>query len=1030
VTIFRKLFLTLVAGMLAFGLGVFALLARQREIDLHEAEIQTATREMTRLLAILIYQQEGLTDRVRDYATWDLTYEFSQERQRNDAWEEITPNTFLSAHADFIQIVSSDGEVLLSQAYDNDTGEPIRPPDGLIGHLQSAGWLTVDATSTAQPMCASGFVRLGVDIARVALCPVLRSDQTGPIAGFMVFGAFADEDDLTGLAELFGTEIHLHHWSGEALDVIEQGAWEELQGGQLTSVQFDATSMAAFTTIPDIHGEPVAMLELRESRLLDQIFGGAMLTIGLIVSGSSAAGGLFYLLVIRVLLFNRLRRLRDQVQVAAAQGTLAVPVEVKGNDELSTLASAVNRLLEGFQLTHREWQQTRVAMLELARFPEQSPTPILRIGADGNVIYSNPAGTTLLRQMAEQAGDPEELLAAWQNDVAQALSEGAPQLREYRASDRIFECSFVPFRVDGYVNVYTTDVTERRKAEADLRDERDFAMHVMRTMGQGLTITDAGNRYIYVNPAFAQITGREADSLIGLSPTEVIAADDLPILAQIRARRLRGEVATSEVRHVRPDGVPVHTLLTSTPRWRDGAVNGAISVITDLTERKQVEDRMQKLNFELERRVKERTVELATANLALEEERALLAQRVDERTADLSTANAALARAARLKDEFLANMSHELRTPLNTVLGMAESIAEGIFGDVSDDQRQALGNIAESGRHLLALINDILDLSKIEAGRFQIHLDTVDPVAICQASLRMIRPAAARKALRVEVVLPEDTGAVRADPRRLKQMLVNLLSNAVKFTTDGGTVGLTLEPDAAGEQMRFIVWDTGIGIAPEDLARLFQPFTQLDSKLSRQYEGTGLGLSLVSRMSEMHGGGVSVESQPGQGSRFTIRLPWHPGVEPELEEEPIVDQVLSVAAVPPVMSMSHLLLVVDDNDQNTDLLSTYFSARGYRVIVAHNGREALERADGGRPDLVLMDVQMPELDGLEATRAWRAIERERGLTRTPIVALTALALTGDADRCLQAGMDLYVTKPVALRELEANIVRLLQVAVG
>ncbi len=252
-----------------------------------------------------------------------------------------------------------------------------------------------------------------------------------------------------------------------------------------------------------------------------------------------------------------------------------------------------------FSWTHREWQQTRVAMLELARFPEQSPTPILRIGADGNVIYSNPAGTTLLRQMAEQAGDPEELLAAWQNDVAQALSEGAPQLREYRVSDRIFECSFVPFRVDGYVNVYTTDVTERRKAEADLRDERDFAMHVMRTMGQGLTITDAGNRYIYVNPAFAQITGREADSLIGLSPTEVIAADDLPVLAQIRAHRLRGEgdrgggggAAWLLPEAMASSDYDQHPLLTSTPRWRDGAVNGAITVITDLTERKQVENR-------------------------------------------------------------------------------------------------------------------------------------------------------------------------------------------------------------------------------------------------------------------------------------------------------------------------------------------------------------------------------------------------------------------------------------------------------
>ncbi len=1024
-TIFRKLVLSLVASLILFAIGVYGLLARQRATDLQAAEEQMASREMARVISLLINDQNALINRVRDYGTWDLSYDFVKAGVRDDNWEQLEFITFQTANVDFIQIYTLDRQILFSKAYDNNTGDPIAAPETIDEKLASAGWFNVNNSATAQPMCSAGYVDLGVSLTRVAACPVLRTDGSGPVAGFIVFGALMDNNDLTDLTELLGTDVSIYPIGHDALPAGVAEGYRAIRAGTATSVAIKGSRVVAYTLLPGLDGEPIGILASSQDRLLDQIFGGTIYTIGWIVVGASAMCALVLIGVMYLIVFRRLHRLRDLVQVAAAQGTLAVPVPVQGHDELSTMAEAVNKLLEGFQLTHREWQQTRVAMLELARFPEQNPTPVLRMGADGNVIYSNPAGTSLLRAMAEQAEDPEMLLSAWQRDVAAVLTSRETIVREYLAAGRTFECSFVPFHLEGYVNVYTTDVTERRKAESELRDERDFAHHVMRTMGQGLTITDASNHYVYVNPAFAQIVGRDAEDLIGRSPTDLIISEDLPVLAHIRARRLRGEVATGEVRQVRPDGTIVHSLLTSTPRWRDGAVVGSISVITDLTERKQAEDRMRTLNADLEARVKARTIELATANQALEQERALLAQRVEERTADLSTANAALARAARLKDEFLANMSHELRTPLNTVLGMAESIAEGIFGPVNGDQSGALNNIAESGRHLLALINDILDLSKIEAGHFQIHTDLVDPASICEASVRMIRQAALKKNLTLNLKLNDETTAVRADPRRLKQMLVNLLGNAVKFTPEGRSIGLELQTDRDSQQMRFVVWDTGIGIAPEDLARLFQPFTQLDSKLTRQYEGTGLGLSLVSRMAEMHGGGVTVESRLGEGSRFTIVLPWTPDEE-SASDQPVPERVLPVPVVQhPAMSM--LLLIVDDNEQNVDLLSTYFASRGYRVVAAHNGREALERVDGGRPDLVLMDVQMPELDGLEATRAWRAIEQERGLPRTPIIALTALALAGDADRCLQAGMDLYVTKPVALRELEADVARLLGV---
>ncbi len=239
----------------------------------------------------------------------------------------------------------------------------------------------------------------------------------------------------------------------------------------------------------------------------------------------------------------------------------------------------------------------------------------------------------------------------------------------------------------------------------------------------------------------------------------------------------------------------------------------------------------------------------------------------------LHHANAELARAARAKDEFLANMSHELRTPLNAILGFSELLLEQIRGPLNTGQQDALRDIEAGGQHLLALINDILDLSKVEAGRLDLAVERIVIGEVCQASLLFVKEPALRKSIRLGFVLSDPAAQMQADPRRLKQMLVNLLTNAVKFTPEGGQVRLEVRADAAAEMVRFAVYDSGIGIAPDDLARLFQPFVQLDSRLSRQHEGTGLGLALVRRLTELHGGSVTVESEVGVGSCFTITIP-------------------------------------------------------------------------------------------------------------------------------------------------------------
>jgi len=433
-------------------------------------------------------------------------------------------------------------------------------------------------------------------------------------------------------------------------------------------------------------------------------------------------------------------------------------------------------------------------------------------------------------------------------------------------------------------------------------------------------------------------------------------------------------------------------------------------------------------NARLHETVQRELGERMRAEQALKEERAELARRVAERTAELSAANAELARAARLKDEFLAAMSHELRTPLSAVLGLSEALQEEVYGPLAEKQLKPLRRIEEAGHHLLELINDVLDVAKIGAGKLELEIRPVSVEPICHICLRLVKQMAQEKRLKVSSTFDSQVTTIQADGRRLKQILVNLLNNAVKFTPEGGAIGLEVERDAEREAVRFTVWDTGTGISKEEMGRLFQPFVQVDSGLSRRHGGTGLGLVLVRRLTELHGGGISVASEVRKGSRFTVLLPWRGSVaDPRLrlEAQPKGLKVESLTApdLQPVAcqlsglrlsNVQPLVLLAEDDVSNMDTILRYLGAKGYRVIVARNGVEAIERAREERPGVILMDIQMPGMDGLEATRRIRA---DAELAMIPVIALTALAMPGDRERCLEAGANEYMAKPVALREL-------------
>ena len=629
---------------------------------------------------------------------------------------------------------------------------------------------------------------------------------------------------------------------------------------------------------------------------------------------------------------------------------------------------------------------------------------------------------------------------------------------------------------------------------------------------------DAEGRFVHINKTQLDWMGYERQDVIGHVFTEFMTHHSQDEFLRTFADFKRsGSLKNSEIELICKDGTILSLLANSTAVFDEGGgFKMSRSTLLDISLRKRAEQ-------------------------ALRESEARLRQNRDE----LSAANKALEKAARLKDEFLASMSHELRTPLTGILGLSEAMQLETYGELSERQLRTLKNIEKSGRHLLELINDILDLSKIEAGKFDLQFEPCSLSEVCQASLQLIRGMAEQKKQKVEFSMEPANLTVHADRRRLKQMLVNLLSNAIKFSPDGGKLGMEIRSDETGKQARICIWDQGIGIQKDDLPRLFEPFSQLDSSLSRQYAGTGLGISLVKRMVELHHGSINVESVPGQGSRFTLSLPimtevtattasaktfstrprralicddnlvdaeqaarylqnlgiastqqsnpafianqsaqeqpdlilmelnlpeksgldvlaelradkrFHytpvviisveekrrkavsmgaagylvkPFTQAELRTE--LENIFRVNIEPisiPSVAVAPLVLIADDNEENLQMLADFLESRHYQIDKARNGLEMLERAAQKHPKIILVDVQMPEMDGLEAMRRIRA-DQDPQIADIPMIAITALAMPGDRERCLSAGANHYMSKPLQLGMLVGAISSLINPA--
>jgi PAS domain S-box-containing protein len=545
----------------------------------------------------------------------------------------------------------------------------------------------------------------------------------------------------------------------------------------------------------------------------------------------------------------------------------------------------------------------------------------------------------------------------------------------------------------------------RKQTEEALRESKAMLSYVLNSMPISVFWKNQESVYLGCNEGFARGANLRPQDVVGKTDydlpwsredTEAYRADDREVMASGRAK-----MHIIERQH-RGDGTYIWLDTTKIPLSdAEGKVYGVLGIYDDITERKGMEDK-------------------------------------------LHMAKDAAEAATRAKSEFLANMSHEIRTPMTAILGYADLMLDENVGRAT---REHVAVIKRNGQHLLKVIGDILDLSKIEAGKMQIELTRCSPVQVVAGVVSLMRPQAAAKQLNLRTnlagPLPE---TIFTDPLRLRQVLVNLVGNAIKFT-DYGEVCITLRlskgttpdqpsvgaredrdsPPAIPPRLCFDVADTGIGMDEEQIAKLFKPFSQVDNSLTRKFGGTGLGLCISKRLAEAMGGNIEVRSEPGKGSIFGMMIDPGPldGIRMirDAQEALLADQPTTAAATPDKIELHGRVLLVEDGPDNQRLIGILLRKSGADVVAVENGQLAVETVlaahKAGDPfDVILMDMQMPVLDGYEATRQLR----EWGYAG-PIVALTAHAMAEDCQKCLDAGCDDYATKPIDRQKLLTTVVR-------
>lgn len=535
---------------------------------------------------------------------------------------------------------------------------------------------------------------------------------------------------------------------------------------------------------------------------------------------------------------------------------------------------------------------------------------------------------------------------------------------------------------------------------ANILEQAHLLEQVVLNASDGIILAEAGDiddgpYIVYVNDAFSEITGYSSEEIVGKTP-RILQGDntDRRTLDAMKEALKKGEPFSGELINYHKSGSEYWIKISIVPiRNKEGDITHFAAIERDITERKRADYELKNMMIQLKR-----------ANL-----------KAEASAKDLEASLIVAEKASQAKSEFLANMSHELRTPMNGVLGLCEILLDS---RLDDEQKENADTIYKSGQNLLAILNDILDISKIEAGELDIEHIPFDVSTAVRELMQLYVVRAEQQGLELKEEHADVPDVVMGDLGKVQQVLRNLVGNALKFTEHGSITIISRTKQIDGEDyLYFAVKDTGMGIPADKLEAIFEKFSQADTSVTRKFGGTGLGLTICQQMAYLMGGDIGVESTEGKGSKFWFTIPLrkaNEGVKAlNLFEEKQAGESLA-------LPLHANILAVDDHPVNRMFVTKILAKLGFKnVTLAEDGREALEKIAANDYDIVLMDCQMPELDGYQATTMLREIETAAGSKRLPVVALTANAMVGDREKCINAGMDDYLSKPIKADKLTA-----------
>lgn len=982
--------LSLIAILFAISQGIFLnsfskLEERETEQNVHRA--QTALTD----------RLEGLGNISVSYSAWDDTYAFIQSENEDYIRNNFTENVFVNLQINLIAIAKNNGEIPFLQLFDLQSSQFIPSPTGLQQILVKDNTLLNHKNPDS---IDTGIIILPDGPMMVVSSPIVTNSYQGPILGSVIVGRYLDKNELDHLSASIQLSVTVESLDNSNIPDDYLDAYNNIVDISSIYVHpLDDDIVAGYALMKDVWGEPALMLRVEMSRETYKKGQASISYFVLSLLASSLVFGVITLFVLEKFVLTRLARLGKSVSMISASGSTSARVVMGGHDELSSLGSEINKMLDTLQLSDRELRRSEERLklaidganlglwdLNIQTGKMEFYHHIHKEGGDPNPFNESTSWDTWLEKIhSEDVGKTKETFHKY-------LNGELPNFEfELRIQSQTGGWTWVlmmgrvvmsdsygrPLRMAG---IYQT-INRRKEMETALRESERKLRGIVEQSPDGIILIDEKGEIIQWNHAQEEIIGLHTDKAIGkyiwdvwfgMLPEEVKTPDYFQQIKMQYDKAMRTGQGlfmdnVEEIEFVTYDNrqrvIQTHAFPIETTR---GYMIG--NIMRDITEQKQVEE-------------------------------------------DLKRAKEVAETANRAKSTFLANMSHELRTPLNAIIGYSEMLQE----EASDMDYKGiipdLGKIRSAGRHLLELINEILDLSKIESGRMTLYLETFEVNTLIDSITSTSRPLFDKNKNRLDIIVDPSVGTMHADLTKTRQVLFNLMSNAAKFTKEGRVELKVWSEESNGKnRVVFRVSDTGIGINQQELQTIFRAFTQGDSSTTRKYGGTGLGLAISRRFCQMMGGEIIVESKIGQGSTFTVYIPvkveseeirlYSSGVEKQPDNKPIID----IEELPE--QYIGTALVIDDDPAACDLIKRLVAKEKYRCEITMSGAEGLKKAKQLKPDLILLDVLMPGMNGWQVLTALKA---DPELAEIPVIMAT---IVSEKNIGFALGASEYLVKPL------------------